>query len=184
MNTTKVLTHRESLGYWLNENGLLGEGAEIGCAFGQNASRILSTWKGSKLNLVDPWENLPNTEYQEAHEHVDYEDWFKCCLKLSMDDPRASLIRKRSADAAPDFRTGSLDFVYIDGNHDYAFVMQDLDLWYPKIKVGGLISGHDFYDSHEGGHWCGVASAVLRWMKEHNMVFSVTPCTSWWAIKV
>lgn len=183
MNTTKTLTHRESFGYWLNEAGLIGDGVEIGSAFGNYSSRILSVWKGRNLFMVDPWENLPDTEYRENHKDVPYDNWYKSCQHLAASDPRAVLIKKRSAEAAPDFKHSSLDFAYIDGNHDYAFVMQDMDLWYPRIKPGGVLCGHDFYDRMDGGAWCGVCSAVLRWMQEHNMVFSVTPCTSWWAIK-
>lgn len=178
------LTHRESLGYWLNQAHLVGSGVEVGCAFGQFASRVLSQWTGQRYFMVDPWENLPKEEYPEDHEHVDYEDWFKCCSKLAEDDKRVTLLRKRSLEAVSEFKTASLDWVYLDGNHDYRFVMEDLDAWFPKIIRGGLICGHDFYNTKEGGHWCAVADAVLRWMKEHNTVFTVTPCTSWWAIKL
>lgn len=176
-----TLTHRESLGFWLNNNGLLGEGVEVGSAFGQFSGRILSTWKGSKLSMIDPWENLPSSEYPEKHDHVDYNDWYNQCVKLSQDDPRATLIRKKSVDAAPDFKTASLDFIYIDAAHDYSNVMKDLDTWWPKLKVGGLLSGHDFYWNNE--NFLEVAPAVIRWMAEHNQVFTVTPCTSWFTIK-
>ena len=183
MNVTKVITHREQLGYWLNDNGLLGTGVEVGCAFGQYSARILSQWKGKAHYMVDPWENLPDSEYREAHTGIDYNSWYDSCQGLAKSDGRVTLIRLRSVEAAKQFEAHSLDFVYIDGNHDYGFVMQDLDAWFPKVKAGGLIGGHDFYDKFDGGHFCGVASAVLRWMAEHGMPFTVTPCTSWWAIK-
>lgn len=44
----------------------------------------------------------------------------------------------------------SLDLVFIDANHDYDFIKQDIELWLPKVKDGGIISGHDFCDKHEG----------------------------------
>ena len=183
MNVNKVLTHWESLGYWLNEANLLGSGVEVGAAFGLFSSRIASVWKGKQLFMVDPWTNLPTTEYFEGHAEVDYEQWYRDCQGLAAADSRITLIRKRSAEAAPDFTVNSLDWVYIDANHDYAHVMQDLDLWYPKVKVGGLVGGHDFYLCTTPPHFCEVEAAVLRWTKEHNVVFSVTPCTSWWFIK-
>lgn len=181
MNVVHPLTHRETIGYYLNEKGLTGEAAEIGCAFGNFSSRILSTWKGTKLSMIDPWENLPSSEYPEAHENVDYNDWYNQCLKISQDDPRATLIRKKSVDASAEFRTASLDFIYIDAAHDYSNVMKDLDIWWPKLKVGGVFAGHDFY--FDAPNYLEVAPAVIRWMKEHNQVFSVTSCTSWWTIK-
>lgn len=181
MNVTKNLTHRESLGYWLNEAGLVGKGVEIGVAHAQFSSRILSTWKGQELYMVDPWVSYP--EYLESHVHVNFEDWYQAAVKLSQDDPRAKVVRKFSKEAAEDFKNGELDFAYIDGNHDYAHVLSDLDSWTPKVKVGGLVGGHDAYTDLENGAWCSVDKAVTRWCKERNIVFSVLPCTSWFFIK-
>lgn len=176
-----TLTHRESFGLWLTQNNFTGDGVEVGCAFGNFSGRILSTWKGNKLFMVDPWTNLSSDDYPEKHDHVDYEDWYNQCLKISQDDTRATLVRKKSVDAASEFFTASLDFVYLDGAHDYSNVMKDLDAWWPKLKVGGVFSGHDFlWDSP---NFLEVAPAVLRWMKEHNQVFTVTSCSSWWTIK-
>lgn len=177
------LSRRESFGYWLNENNLIGMGAEIGCAYGHNSRMIMSQWKGSELYMIDPWINLSNEEYRESHDKVDYSAWYDECVKLSESDNRMKIIRKRSTEAAPEFHTATLDWVYIDANHDYAFVLQDLEAWFPKVKVGGIIGGHDFYNLKEHGHWCGVADAVTRWMSEHSKVFTVTPCTSWWCVK-
>lgn len=177
------ISHREQLGYWLNEMQLLGSGAEIGCAYGYFSGKVLSQWKGKKLYMIDPWTNLPDSEYREQHATVDYELWYKECQKLAHDDPRVQLIRKRSVEAAADFEPNSLDWVYIDGNHDYGFVMQDLDAWFPKVRIGGIICGHDFYNAKTDGHWCGVADAVIRWMGEHTKVFTVSPCSSWWCAR-
>ncbi len=184
MNTTGVLTHRESLGYWLNDRGLVGAGVEVGSAFGQFAGRILSTWKGKELYMVDPWERQMGDAYLEVTNHsAPFHEWYKQCLQLSQGDDRVTLLKMLSVEAATRFKDSQLDFVYIDGNHDYGHVMQDLDLWWPKVKLGGLVGGHDCYDSHENGNCCDVFSALKRWTTEHNVVFSVTPCTSWWSIK-
>ena len=55
-----------------------------------------------------------------------------------------TLIRKRSFDALKDFEIGSLDFVYIDGNHMYGYAAMDLMTWVNKVKKGGIIMGHDY----------------------------------------
>lgn len=181
MNTIHPLTHREALGYFLNEKNLLGKGVECGVAFGQFAGRILSTWKGAELHLVDPW--ISYHDYTENHAHVNFDEWYSAVEKLAADDPRAKIHRMTSKEAAPLFKNGELDFCYIDGNHRYDFVLEDLDLWYPKVKSGGVIGGHDFETNHEGGACCDVDRAVIRWARERNIVFSVLPCTSWFVVK-
>jgi len=54
------------------------------------------------------------------------------------------LVRKFGAEAAKDRLTGSLDFVYIDANHSLPYVIDDIMTWLPKIRPGGIISGHDY----------------------------------------
>lgn len=54
-------------------------------------------------------------------------------------------INADSTDAAKLFDDQSIDFVFIDANHTYEFVTKDLQTWYPKVKVGGFIGGHDFW---------------------------------------
>ncbi len=48
-------------------------------------------------------------------------------------------------DALDDFEDNSLDFVYIDANHSFKFVAQDIDGWSRKVRTGGVISGHDYF---------------------------------------
>lgn len=56
-------------------------------------------------------------------------------------------IKDSSEMASNKFEDESLDLVYIDAAHDYQSVKQDISLWYPKVKKGGYISGHDYrYD--------------------------------------
>jgi predicted O-methyltransferase YrrM len=57
---------------------------------------------------------------------------------------RFEIHREYSINAAKNFKDSSLDFVYIDGRHDYTGVKEDVEAWYPKLKEGGLFAGHDF----------------------------------------
>jgi hypothetical protein len=59
-------------------------------------------------------------------------------------EDRAIMVRATSEIAADMFNDNSLDFVYIDANHAYDYVVQDIELWYPKVKKGGFICGHDY----------------------------------------
>ena len=51
-----------------------------------------------------------------------------------------------SVEAASLFENGSFDFVYLDADHSFESVWQDLSVWYPKIRIGGILAGHDFLD--------------------------------------
>ena len=74
-----------------------------------------------------------NSTYERARE------------KVAIYGKRAVVMRNTSEEAARHFKDHSLDFVYIDARHDYAAVLEDLTLWWPKLSPGGIMSGHDFY---------------------------------------
>jgi hypothetical protein len=61
--------------------------------------------------------------------------------------PHVIKVRKLSTVAFKDFADDSLDALYIDGNHEYKNVCKDIAYWYPKVKMGGIISGHDYYEN-------------------------------------
>lgn len=83
-------------------------------------------------------------------------------------------IRGYSEDASRMFEDESLDFVFIDADHHYESVKKDIELWYPKIKVGGIISGHDYA---YGGD-CGVIPAVDEKFSSINRM-----CATVWYVK-
>lgn len=66
---------------------------------------------------------------------------------------RIETLRMRSTDAAATFEDSSCDFVFIDASHEYRDVRGDLAAWYPKVRPGGVLAGHDY-------HWPGVSRAV------------------------
>lgn len=57
---------------------------------------------------------------------------------------RLAVLECESGEAAKRVNDNSLDFVFIDADHSYEGCLRDIDLWLPKIKDGGMISGHDF----------------------------------------
>ena len=59
----------------------------------------------------------------------------------------------------------SLDFVYIDGNHHFDFVMQDIIEWSKKVRAGGVVSGHDYYRFRNAG----VVDAVNTYTHAHQI---------------
>lgn len=180
----KLINSREAYGFWLNELGLTGEAAEIGCLRGEFARTVLSQWRGKRYHMVDPWATQDKEVYRENQEEQEaYEKFYEGVLQLAVEDNRVNVVRLLSVDAAAEFKDGQLDSVYIDGNHSYASVMADMDAWWTKVRIGGILGGHDFENNTEGGNWIEVEKAVIRWTKEHGKVFYVSPCGSWWIHK-
>ena len=60
------------------------------------------------------------------------------------------LIRDFSVEASKTIEDGSLDVMFIDMNHNYEFVRDDIAHWLPKVKSGGIIGGHDYSQSFPG----------------------------------
>lgn len=58
---------------------------------------------------------------------------------------RAELLAMSTNEAAGIVPDGSQDFVFIDADHSYDAVKQDIAAWLPKVKAGGWIGGHDFH---------------------------------------
>jgi hypothetical protein len=121
-----------------------GIGVEVGTFKGQFSKEILQRWNG-KLYMVDVWNELGD-EYIDASNHKNFENgvYSECMQNIKGYEDRGIMIRATSKVASDLFEDGSLDFVYIDANHAYDYVKEDIDLWYPKVKSGGMVMGHDY----------------------------------------
>lgn len=188
----RELVYRYALPHFLNANGLVGEGAEIGTYQGDYAELILTHWRGKKLHCIDPWRDFPDEVYCDGSNfnwgtdgkkgaRVDWEEMFQKVKARLAPFPAANLIRKTSEEAAPMFRDGQLDFAYVDANHDKA--REDIELWWPKVKSGGILGGHDAYDRHDDLQRCSVWSAVWDFAHKIGQKPHLTFCTSWYFLK-
>ena len=136
-----------------------GIGVEIGVNEGQLSCYILNHTDVKHLYLVDPWITWKGWASQETLEKL-YE--FCANTMPNLYPGRVSTIRKnsdKSADDVPD----NLDFVFIDGNHDYDYVKNDLEIWSPKVRSGGIVLGHDW--SHK---YHGVIRAVMEYFENNE----------------
>ena len=81
-------------------------------------------------------------------------------------DRVTGILEMQSVAAASRFGDRSIDFAFIDADHHYPNVCADIQAWWPKIKVDGLLAGHDY----ESG-WVGVANAVNEIVAKHRLDF-------------
>lgn len=117
-------------------------GAEIGVFKGHMSKRLLER-PDLRLFMVDSWLPMPlygvTADEQESNRGLAY---------LAAKE-RGIVLHMHSADAAKIVPDGSLDFVFIDADHSYEGVKRDITLWRPKLKAGGLLSGHDYANPGE-----------------------------------
>lgn len=120
-------------------------GAEIGVYQGEFSEKLAKD--GLKLYCVDPW-----ADYEDYHdsEMKDRMNKFHEITKERLAPYDCTIIRKFSEDASKDFEDESLDFVYIDGHHGFKYVTQDIWDWFPKVKKGGVMAGHDYIYTTKG----------------------------------
>jgi len=155
-------------------------GVEVGVKTGVNSLSMLEKLDIKMLYGIDPY--LIYDEYNESW-YADSQDFFNAVKQEAYERVKLyfnyKFIEKFSADAVK-FVPNGLDFVYIDGNHRYDYVKQDIEDWYPKIKSGGIIGGHDFFDMNK--HY-GVHKAVIEFAVNNNLnLFFKNP--DWWIFKL
>ena len=129
--------------------GLTGPAVEVGTFNGTFANEILEKTKVSKLTCVDPY--VAYDDFKDAINDMDIEAIFAQAQRfLGGHGERVAFARDFSEPASRGFADGSLDLVYIDGNHQSAYVTTDLKAWWPKVRTGGLVIGDDCVDMDDG----------------------------------
>jgi len=133
---------RKSLAELFGELGFT-VGAEVGVAEGIYSLVLCQSIPNLDLYCVDLWD----TYYRDTTKLKDRKMQNEA-LRLAhekLDPFGAKFIKAPSMKAVEKFEDNSLDFVYIDGDHSFDFIMQDLIEWSKKVKRGGIVSGHDAY---------------------------------------
>jgi len=165
--------------------GLTGYAAEVGVAEGYFSFYLLDHWPGT-CYLIDPWAVQDAPGYSVHGDH-DQEARYQRVLKVSERyQGRAQLIRKISSDAVLHFRDQDLDFVYIDANHTLESTREDIRLWWPKVKPGGILAGHDYLAGEYAGVNYGVKTAVDEFVSLNRFMLRTTgekDWPSWWVMK-
>jgi len=122
-----------------------GIGVEIGSFKGEFAKEIMQVWSGN-LYMVDVWRGLGDEYLDSSNHNIHTTAYADAMESIKGYENRSVMVRADSIQAAELFLDYSLDFVYIDANHAYDFVIKDIETWYPKVKKGGYVLGHDYID--------------------------------------
>lgn len=160
-------------------------GLEIGVQRGHTTVGVLSLLPSiEKYYAVDPWMAYDKVDYRTPgsskytqQRNDKYFEVFKEKTKQWKD--KIEIIRMMSGEAHVHIPDESLDFCFIDGNHDHDYVMEDMRLYLPKMKKGGLFGGHDYENGNDYGcsDW-GVEIAVRDFFGEGN--FFTDDDYTWW----
>jgi len=152
-------------------------GAEIGVHTGDLSAALLASIAPTELHLIDPWLHEQSAAYKKAvyggkahggQAEMDARYQAVCArFAAAIQAGRVIIHRECSAPALGRCPDAHFDWVYIDGNHLYEFVKQDLALAFQKTKPGGLICGDDYT---AGGWWRGgVKKAVDEFVRDHPL---------------
>ena len=129
---------------------------EVGSCQGKSSAymgvAIANSKKNIKFDCVDTW--LGSTEHIEIMKNAGNDLLYSTFISnMKPLEDYYSAVRMSSVDASKTYKNESLDFVFIDASHEYESVKEDIEAWFPKIKRGGYLAGHD-YD------WPGVEKAT------------------------
>lgn len=135
---------RNALARMVRDMGL-NEGVEIGTHRGFSAAMWCRTNKDLHLTCIDPYKSYQARPMQSKLDKT-YKE-----ASMRLRRCNATILRTSSLEAVDRFEDGSLGFVFIDGDHRFDAVVQDLVRWAPKVREGGLVMLHDYCSYERAG---------------------------------
>jgi len=173
---------------WGGAYGLFGKiieqknlkiGAEIGVAFGGHAESLLKISTIEKLYGIDPYLHMANYQDPMNLPQAQFDVLYEFTLeRLKSYKDRYQHIRTLSKEAVTQIAE-QIEFVYIDADHSYQGVWSDLCTWFPKVKIGGIIGGHDY--NHV--NFPGVKQAVDEFFAKFHWEIHTEGEGVWWVEK-
>lgn len=170
------------------ELGDIDTAVEVGVWRGDYSRTIIRSLEPKKFIGIDPWElyegytDKPGNEFnsQESLDHL----YLSVKESFEKDFDCAEIWRAHSVNASKHFENESLDFVYLDADHKYEPVRADIQAWWPKIKPGGILAGHDYIAKSHIEEF-GVIKAVDEFREANNLPLCKTDeaFATWWAVK-
>jgi hypothetical protein len=135
--------------------GLTGTFVEVGVFQGDYSAFVLANSTFGTVCGVDAYRRFADGEYKDAINSLTQGQLdliHAGAAARFAGEPRYRLIRRTSREAADEFAPGSLDAVYLDGNHGYAAVLEDMEIWWPRVRSTGVLAGDDLVDDLDAAY--------------------------------
>jgi len=156
-------------------------GVEIGVKRGDNASDILEYLNIESLLLVDPWRAYKQASFEELkvgyNKQYIMDEWYNTVKNRFSLNKKVSIFRHTSKFVS-DIIIKPVDFVYIDAIHRCENILEDCNLWYKHIKLGGYLCGHDWNNEECSNQ---VQKAVNEFVNLYKVNLIIINCD--WIIK-
>jgi hypothetical protein len=157
-------------------------GVEIGVYRGRFTATLAKRAPKMQLVGVDAWKVYPG--YKDYCDSDLEDEAYLDAVRRTEIYPQVKLVNDWSVEASKMFKDESLDYIFIDANHSYEWVVEDMKAWIPKVKTGGIVMGHDYFVMKKLNF--GVIQAVNGWVETHFIkhLFKWTDnCPCWMFIK-
>jgi hypothetical protein len=145
--------------------------AELGVFQGKFASSILKRNNPKKLYLIDPyWKKYGDKfPWRKRFPFSPMEAFLVALERVKKYDKNkvATFVIDSDENFLNDIKDNFFDWVYLDSTHAYKDTLRELDIILPKIKLEGMICGHDFFPNPKNKHH-GVAKAINEWLMHHE----------------
>lgn len=150
---------------------------ELGVWKGATMKHLVKTFPTIEYTGVDLYEPQPDGKCEtyipgENGHKWDHDANYKSVIDFLEKGRynKARLLKMRTTEAANEFEDSSVDLVFIDADHSYEGVRDDIRAWLPKVRKGGIICGHDFSEQFPG---------VIQAVQEHFFSFRLHDDTVW-----
>mgnify|MGYP000418634725 CR=1 FL=1 len=157
-------------------------GAEVGVWTGENSLELLKTFPELELSMVDDYRSESTDEGNnrlQSKTQVDFDEAKRVAqANTEQYKHRRFIIHKSSVRAAKSYQYHGLDFVFLDADHSYESVRRDLNAWHSRVRVGGIMCGHDYNGRGDRSGRFGVKRAVDEFFAGRTI--GEEPGLVWW----
>lgn len=157
--------------------------AEVGVLDGPTSAWLLARLPKLTLYMVDQWKAYHDSVQPDtAHDGGKWVRIYRMAhSRTEFAKDRRIVLHGDSVEMAAQIKDGSLDMAFIDANHSYEHVKRDIGAYWPKVKSGGRLAGHD-WEKNEPRNY-GVVDAVTEFSKANSLLYELDEDATWFILK-